>query len=127
MASYSLNMRRKIVLDRQMREVVAYNFRRLMLKRGIKAKVLADLAGCDESYISQIITGKVGFGVRSEAKWAAIFKVDPTEFYKSIDPVMQEALELLETAAPEERGQFLQYMRDQRLLKQIKEGQVQGQ
>ncbi len=63
---------------------VAVNFKRIRLEKAYSVQELCNLAGCHQSYISQIENGLVGFGKRALLKWSALFQVDPMEFYRPL-------------------------------------------
>jgi hypothetical protein len=69
--------------EKQKRHLTAWNFKRLMQNRGMKVSDLASSGACGESYIRQILSCKVCFGTRAAKKWAKIFEVPFTEFYRT--------------------------------------------
>lgn len=59
-----------------------HNFRRLRKEKRWSQQTVADKADCEQSYISKIETATASFGRDAEEKFAAIFEVDPMEFYR---------------------------------------------
>lgn len=73
---------------------VAFNFKRLRKQKGwsVAEAILKhqEVTGktIDESYIYQIEKGFAGFGKNASKKWAHIFNVDISEFYKNPEEVL---------------------------------------
>jgi transcriptional regulator with XRE-family HTH domain len=61
---------------------VAYNFKRLREEGGWTQEELAALRHVSQNYIAQIEGNHCDFGVRARKKWADIFGVDISEFFK---------------------------------------------
>ncbi len=70
-------------IDENKRRVGA-NFKRIRNERHYSVQELCAIAGCRQSYISQIENGLVGFGKRALEKWSTLFAVDPMEFYRPL-------------------------------------------
>ena len=63
---------------------IAYNFRRLRLSKGWTQEDVADRAGVNKSGPSLIESGRSAFGRRAQEKWAKVFEVDVSEFFRPI-------------------------------------------
>ena len=63
---------------------VAYNFRRLRKQKNWTQKKTAEKGDVSRTYITRIEIANVGLGSSRLKKWAGIFGVDISEFFKSI-------------------------------------------
>ena len=69
---------------------VSCNFKRLREQRGWTQDELASFGGVSRDYIARLEAATCGFGPRAQEKWAKIFGVDISEFYKPISDEEQE-------------------------------------
>jgi len=69
----------------------SYNFKRIRIEKKWTPEYTSEIANCERNYIYQIENGFVGFGIRAQKKWAKIFDVDVSEFFK--DPSESDPLE----------------------------------
>lgn len=74
------------------KQLVAFNFRRLRLANGWTQEQCAAKGGVSAGYIGKIESRNIksSWGPDSEAKWSVIFNVQPFEFYKSPELVIEE-------------------------------------
>lgn len=63
---------------------IAYNFARLRKEKGWTQEEAAAKAGVDRSYPGSIESCSAGFGKRAQQRWAKVFGIDVSEFYKPI-------------------------------------------
>ncbi len=63
---------------------VSWNFKRLRELRGWTQDGLAYTGGVSRDYIARVETAACRFGSRAQEKWAKIFDVDISEFYKPV-------------------------------------------
>ena len=75
------------------------NFKRLRELRGWTQDELASYSGTSRDYIARVETATCRFGPRAQEKWAKVFGVDISEFYK---PVTDEEPEIKPADGPKE-------------------------
>ncbi len=63
---------------------MAWNFKRLREQRGWSQEEAAGKINSLTNYIAQIEGQQCSFGINARKKWAGIFEVDISEFYKPI-------------------------------------------
>ncbi len=63
---------------------IAFNFKRLRDSKGWTQEEAAAKAGIDRSYPGSIESCCAGFGKRAQQRWAKVFGVDVSEFYKPL-------------------------------------------
>ena len=84
--------------DGQISARIAYNFRRLRQSKGWTQEDVAARAGVNKSGPAIIESGRSAFSRRAQEKWARIFRVDISEFYKSVTDDEPEIKPVAETA-----------------------------
>ncbi|MDA8091600.1 MAG: helix-turn-helix transcriptional regulator [Nitrospiraceae bacterium] len=77
---------------------VSLNFKRLRERRGWTQDELAYTGGVSRDYIARVETAVCRFGSRAQEKWARIFGVDISEFYKPVTDGEPEIKPFVETA-----------------------------
>ena len=77
---------------------VSWNFKRLRAMRGWTQEELASYGGVSRDYIARVEASTCRFGPRAQEKWAKIFGVDISEFYKPITDGEPEIKPVVETA-----------------------------
>lgn len=65
-----------------LRDVFAFNLRRLRHAEGISQEALADEAGINRTYVSKLETGVTYVGLEIIGKLADVFDFEPIEFLK---------------------------------------------
>ncbi|MDA8172836.1 MAG: helix-turn-helix transcriptional regulator [Nitrospiraceae bacterium] len=63
---------------------ISCNFKRLRELRGWTQDELASYGGVSRDYIARVEAATCGFGLRAQEKWAKVFGVDISEFYKPV-------------------------------------------
>jgi transcriptional regulator with XRE-family HTH domain len=124
-------------------ERTAANFKRLRNMKGWTIMRTAEIAGLSYGYVGHIEMGKTGIGKRARKKWAQIFGVDESEFYREIpgekgqrpefDLLIMECQRLSEDQAHKLRmmipiiaGQELSDLADADQIKKANEYQAKG-
>ncbi len=88
-----------------LRKRIAKNFRRLRKSRGWTQAQVAERGEVDTSYIGQIETAQITFGVNAQIKWAKVFNVDVAEF-------TARSMEEVESTTSEAEALLLDLFRD---------------
>ena len=65
-----------------LREVFAFNLRRLRNERGVSQEVLAHEAGINRSYMSELERGLSYVGLEIIGKLASVLQAEPADFFQ---------------------------------------------
>jgi transcriptional regulator with XRE-family HTH domain len=86
--------------EAELKQIFGRNFRELRKRNNLSQKDAAVRAGVEQSYISSIEAGKIGFSPESLAKYAAALDCLPHELLADPDAAMSEALAQRHDEAP---------------------------
>ncbi len=78
--------------EMQMRQLISYNFQRLMEKHKLVPKDLCEAYTCNASYVSQIVNCNTSISLQALYKWATIFNENVIEFFRPAHTAVIEPL-----------------------------------
>jgi len=88
--------------EKILRQVISYNFVRLMKKHGLKRKHLAEAYPCGASYVTQMIKGDTSIAFQALQRWGEVFGESMMEFLRpqydlSLEPIVDKMIKHPET------------------------------